>query len=155
MARLAARGLSNRAIAEQLFLSPRTVASHLYRIFPKLSISTRAQLRDIAELSDRARLDGVYGVWGWRGLTAYFAGFLAEIPFMMLPSIGGFTYTGYVPGHLTNGVDYSWLVGLMVSGLVYWLLSRSLDVTGEQAAIDASERELRAIDDVVAETDSA
>ena len=35
--------------------------------------------------------DGVYGAWGWRGLTAYFAGFAAEIPFMVLPSIGGFT----------------------------------------------------------------
>jgi hypothetical protein len=38
------------------------------------------------------------------------------------------------------------LVGLVVSGFVYLLLSRSLDVTAEQAAIDASERELRAID---------
>jgi DNA-binding CsgD family transcriptional regulator len=46
IAELAARGLSNRAIAERLFLSPRTVGSHLYRIFPKLGITTRAQLRD-------------------------------------------------------------------------------------------------------------
>jgi NCS1 family nucleobase:cation symporter-1 len=105
-------------------------------------------------ITDIFRLDGVYGVWGWRGLAAYFAGFVAEIPFMMLPSIGGFTYTGYVPSHLTNGVDYSWLVGLVVSGLVYLLLSRSLDVTAEQAAIDASERELRAID-VATEAGSA
>jgi NCS1 family nucleobase:cation symporter-1 len=43
-------------------------------------------------------------------------------------------------------VDYSWLAGLLVSGLVYLLLSRSLDMTGEQAAIAASEQELRAID---------
>jgi len=99
-------------------------------------------------ITDIFRLDGVYGVWGWRGLAAYFAGFVAEIPFMMLPSIGGFTYTGYVPSHLTNGVDYSWLVGLVVSGLVYLLLSRSLDVAAEASAINASERELRAIDAV-------
>jgi hypothetical protein len=52
--------------------------------------------------------------------------------------------------HLTNGVDYAWLVGLVVSGLVHLLLSRSLDVAAEQSAIDASERELRAID-IVAE----
>ena len=39
-----------------------------------------------------------------------------------------------------------WLaVGLVISGLVYLLLSRSLDVAAEQSAIDASERELRAI----------
>jgi NCS1 family nucleobase:cation symporter-1 len=45
-------------------------------------------------------------------------------------------------------VDYSWLVGLVISGLVYLLLSRSLDVAAEAPAIDASERELRAIDAV-------
>jgi DNA-binding CsgD family transcriptional regulator len=44
IARLAAEGLSNREIGERLFLSPRTVGSHLYRIFPKLEVSSRAQL---------------------------------------------------------------------------------------------------------------
>ena len=42
---LAAQGLSNREIGERLFLSHRTVGGHLYRIFPKLGISDRAQLR--------------------------------------------------------------------------------------------------------------
>jgi ATP/maltotriose-dependent transcriptional regulator MalT len=42
---LAAEGLSNRQIAERLFLSPRTVGSHLYKAFPKLGVSNRAQLR--------------------------------------------------------------------------------------------------------------
>ncbi|MEV5150256.1 AAA family ATPase [Streptomyces sp. NPDC052727] len=46
IARLAADGLSNRQIAEQLYLSPRTVGSHLYRIFPKLGITARAQLAE-------------------------------------------------------------------------------------------------------------
>ncbi|WP_405497553.1 AAA family ATPase [Nocardia sp. NBC_00511] len=46
IATLAARGLSNREIGEQLFLSHRTVGSHLYRTFPKLGITTRAQLSD-------------------------------------------------------------------------------------------------------------
>jgi len=44
IARLAAEGLSNREIGERLFLSPRTVGSHLYRIYPKLEITSRAQL---------------------------------------------------------------------------------------------------------------
>jgi DNA-binding CsgD family transcriptional regulator len=44
IARLAARGLSNTEIGEHLGLSPRTVGSHLYRIFPKLDISARGQL---------------------------------------------------------------------------------------------------------------
>ncbi len=46
IAQLAAAGLTNKQIAEQLFLSPRTVGSHLYRIFPRLGITTRAALRD-------------------------------------------------------------------------------------------------------------
>jgi DNA-binding CsgD family transcriptional regulator len=44
IAKLAAEGLSNREIAERLFLSHRTVASHLYRIFPKLHVTSRSQL---------------------------------------------------------------------------------------------------------------
>jgi len=44
IARLAADGLSNREIGERLFLSHRTVASHLYRIYPKLGIAARGQL---------------------------------------------------------------------------------------------------------------
>jgi DNA-binding CsgD family transcriptional regulator len=44
IARLAAEGLSNREIGQRLYLSPRTVGSHLYRIFPKLGIRSRSQL---------------------------------------------------------------------------------------------------------------
>ena len=69
---------------------------------------------------------------------------------MVLPPIAGLSYTGWFPNHVTNGVDYSWLVGLVVSGVVYFVLSRSLDLAAEQAAIAASERELQAID-VIAE----
>ena len=44
IARLAVQGLSNRDIAAQLFLSHRTVAYHLYKAYPKLGISSRAEL---------------------------------------------------------------------------------------------------------------
>ncbi|MDM7855832.1 helix-turn-helix transcriptional regulator [Cellulomonas alba] len=44
IAELAAQGLSNREIGQRLFLSHRTVGSHLYRVFPKLGITSRGQL---------------------------------------------------------------------------------------------------------------
>jgi DNA-binding CsgD family transcriptional regulator len=46
IASLAASGLTNKQIGERLFLSHRTVSAHLYRIFPKLGITSRAALRD-------------------------------------------------------------------------------------------------------------
>ncbi|WP_328760424.1 ATP-binding protein [Streptomyces sp. NBC_00271] len=49
IARLAAEGLSNREIGRRLYLSPRTIGSHLYRIFPKLAITSRVQLADRLE----------------------------------------------------------------------------------------------------------
>jgi DNA-binding CsgD family transcriptional regulator len=44
IARLAAEGLSNREIGQQLYLSHRTISNHLYRIFPKLGITSRVEL---------------------------------------------------------------------------------------------------------------
>ncbi|WP_029429494.1 LuxR family transcriptional regulator [Blastococcus sp. URHD0036] len=46
IAMLAATGLTNKQIGAQLYLSHRTVSAHLYRVFPKLGIASRAALRD-------------------------------------------------------------------------------------------------------------
>jgi DNA-binding CsgD family transcriptional regulator len=55
IATLAAAGLSNREIGQRLYVSHRTVANHLYRIFPKLGVTTRGQLAGV--LPDRAVAD--------------------------------------------------------------------------------------------------
>ena len=60
---------------------------------------------------------------------------------MVLPSLGGFTYTGPLAKQISN-VDISWLVGLLVSGTVYFLLARTLNLRSEETAIEASERQL-------------
>jgi nucleobase:cation symporter-1, NCS1 family len=74
--------------------------------------------------------DRIYRPWGVRGLTAYVVGFVATLPFFVLPDV----YTGPAARAL-GGVDIGWLVGLVVSGSIYFLLCRSLEVSQESAAI--------------------
>jgi DNA-binding CsgD family transcriptional regulator len=54
IAQLASAGLSNREIGQRLYLSHRTVGSHLYRIFPKLGVTSRAQLRSALDRNGKA-----------------------------------------------------------------------------------------------------
>lgn len=54
IADLAAAGHSNKQIAAQLYLSPRTVGAHLYRIFPKLGVTSRAGLASALRQFDEA-----------------------------------------------------------------------------------------------------
>ncbi|WP_320782889.1 helix-turn-helix transcriptional regulator [Streptomyces sp. CRN 30] len=53
IAELAASGLTNRQIAERLFISHRTVGAHLYQIYPKLGIASRVALRDALRRQER------------------------------------------------------------------------------------------------------
>jgi nucleobase:cation symporter-1, NCS1 family len=86
--------------------------------------------------------DGIYGRWGWRGIVSYLVGFGAMMPFF---STG--LYSGWV-ANAANGADYSLFVGLPVSAILYYVLSRSVDVDAEaRLAVeqaDALEREAMA-----------
>ncbi|WP_399894419.1 LuxR C-terminal-related transcriptional regulator [Streptomyces sp. BBFR51] len=46
IAELAASGLTNKQIAERLYISHHTVGAYLYRLCPKLGINSRSALRD-------------------------------------------------------------------------------------------------------------
>ncbi|HEU5267187.1 MAG TPA: cytosine permease [Jatrophihabitans sp.] len=81
--------------------------------------------------------DGMYGRWGWRGIVSYLVGFAAMIPFFSV----GTLFTGFVANSL-DGADISLFIGLPVSGGLYWLLSRSIDVEAETRIAEAEADEL-------------
>jgi NCS1 nucleoside transporter family len=82
------------------------------------------------------RSNGIYGRWSWRGLVAYWVGFAAMIPFFATTF-----YTGPVANAI-GGADVSFAIGLIVSGGLYYLLSRGLDLSGELSAVQSSQAEL-------------
>jgi len=56
IAQLAADGLTNREIGERLYISHRTVGSHLYQLFPKLGVTSRTELRAVLQPAARDRV---------------------------------------------------------------------------------------------------
>ena len=52
VARLVAEGLTNREVADSLFVSPHTVNSHVRHIFAKLGINSRVELARLANVQD-------------------------------------------------------------------------------------------------------
>jgi nucleobase:cation symporter-1, NCS1 family len=79
---------------------------------------------------------GMYGRWGWRGITAYLVGFAAMLPFLSTSK-----YTGFVATDL-NGGDISMFIGLPVAGILYYVLAKSIDVEAETKIAVAEAKEV-------------
>jgi NCS1 family nucleobase:cation symporter-1 len=75
----------------------------------------RRQRYNVAAVFDP---NGEYGKASWRALSAYFIGIAVEIPFMSTTF-----YTGGMVSPL-GGADISWIVGVIVSGVLYLALMR-------------------------------
>ncbi len=78
--------------------------------------------------------NGIYGRFGWRGIVSYLAGFAAMIPFFNT----GTLYEGFVAKDL-SGADISIFIGLPIAGILYYVLSRSIDTANERAVAARSD----------------
>jgi nucleobase:cation symporter-1, NCS1 family len=85
------------------------------------------------------RPDGIYGAWSWRGIVAYLIGLACVVPFVNLTFFQGWAVKPL------DGVDLSWVVGIAVSALVYFAITRSLDLSTTPAAIAESNAELASL----------
>jgi purine-cytosine permease-like protein len=78
----------------------------------------------------------IYGSWGLRGIASYAIGFVSMIPFFYI--FDGVeqreVYVGPLAKALGN-IDVAWLVGLIVSGIAYYLFSRSINLQHEESVI--------------------
>jgi len=81
-------------------------------------------------ISELLKLDGIYGEWNWRGLTAYAIGVVSMVPFYNLSF-----YEGPAANAL-GGADISFLVGIVISAVTYFFLARGI-VTGERTFLQA------------------
>ena len=82
--------------------------------------------RGVLSVSDILRQDGgIYGRWGRPGMISYLVGFIAMIPFFS-------TIVWVGPAAKALGsADFSFAVGLIVSGGVYLFLTRNFDREAE------------------------
>jgi purine-cytosine permease-like protein len=85
--------------------------------------------------------NNIYGTWGTRGLLAYAIGFVAMIPFFCVFNGSEEVYVGSL-ARAMGSVDLAWLVGLIVSGAAYYLLSNSLDLDSEERVIEHIEKHM-------------
>lgn len=70
--------------------------------------------------------NGIYGRWGWPGITAYLVGFVVMIPFFA----AGKLFVGPA-AEAMGGADISLFIGLPVSAVIYWALTRRIDTAAE------------------------
>lgn len=77
-------------------------------------------------VAEMFRPHGIYGAWGWRGISAYVIGIVAMIPFVVTT-----WFVGPVAVAI-GGVDVALFVGLIASAIAYVLLARGLDLSGER-----------------------
>ncbi|MDR7233609.1 cytosine permease [Agrococcus sp. BE272] len=75
------------------------------------------------------RVDGVYGTWGWRGLTAYAIGILAMVPFASTV-----WFVGPI-AQAIGGIDIALFVGLVVGAVAYLVLCIGMDRRLEEQRI--------------------
>jgi purine-cytosine permease-like protein len=80
---------------------------------------------------------GMYGRWGWRGILAYLVGFAAMVPFFNVNTL----FEGAAAEAL-DGADISFFIGLPVAGVLYYVLTRSIDVAAETRVARAEAAEL-------------
>jgi len=85
-------------------------------------------------ISELFKIDGIYGQWNWRGLTAYGIGVVSMVPFYAISFYEGPAATAL------GGADISFLVGIAVSALAYYLLARGIATSERQ--LTASEAQL-------------
>jgi purine-cytosine permease-like protein len=84
---------------------------------------------------------GIYGRWNRRGVTAYLVALAIEIPFAFVVGGDVVYFEGVFVSNL-HYVDIAWVLGLLVGGILYAVLMRSYDVSGEVDAISASDATL-------------
>jgi len=82
---------------------------------------------------------GIYGRWNWRGLVAYWCGFLAMIPFF-----SNALYTGPVANRLAGG-DIAPFVGLPVAVVFFLILMRRYDFRKESEKIAVDDQVLASL----------
>jgi purine-cytosine permease-like protein len=126
----ASSALSNSLLVMLYLLAPWTAINLMDYFFVR---------RGHYAITDLFTPNGIYGSWAWRGVVAYLIGIAVEFPFMVV----GTTYVGFIADKYLQLVDISWIVGMVVAGGLYYVFTRSLDLTAEAEAIERSEQVLR------------
>src|ERR1700712_2391828 len=84
--------------------------------------------------------NGIYRRWGWPGITAYLLGFVCMVPFFSAAPV----FTGFIANKM-DGADISMFIGLPIAAVVYWLLTRNLDVAAEAELAKSQQAELETV----------